>query len=160
MNLIQATLLEALGYEICLPILRRADFIYDKSLCEGIKFPYRLKTLYVDLDGTLVFEDGALNYELIGYIFGLKVNCNTRIVLITQHQKKSNDTLRTLGLFNQFDKVTYLNKGESKADYVTGSCIAFVDDSYAERNAVSLANPDALCIGPEGQRVLSGFLTG
>lgn len=157
-NLIQAGLWEALGYEVLLPNLPKANFIYDRALYEGIKFSYKLDSLYVDLDDTLIFEDGSINYELVGYIFGLKINTNTKIFLITRHKHIPEETLATLGLDKQFDKIIHLTAGESKADYVTGTKVAFIDDSFTERGAVNLANPHALCVGPEGQRVLSGFL--
>lgn len=157
-NLIQAGLWEALGCNISLPRPPRTKFIYDRALYDGVKFSYRLQKLYVDLDDTLIFENGILNFELVGYIFGLRANCNTKVVLITRHQRTPDETLKLLGLADQFDEIIHLTNGESKADYVTGSHVAFVDDSYAERSAVSHANPYALCIGPEGQRMLSGFL--
>lgn len=157
-NLIQATLWEALGADVSLPKLPKADFVYDRALYEGIKFSYKLDCLYVDLDDTLIFDDGTINYELVGYVFGLRINKRTKIVLITRHQRVPDETLASLGLSNQFDEIIHLTGGESKADYIKGDRVAFIDDSFAERRAVSLANPQALCIGPEGQRVLSGFL--
>ncbi|AYZ67547.1 ATP-grasp domain-containing protein [Burkholderia multivorans] len=157
-NLVQAALWEALGKSVSLPKVPAASFIYDRALYEGIKFEGRLEHLYVDLDDTLLFADGSVNYELIGYIVGLRLNRGTKVTLITRHDRSVDETLAKLGIAEQFDKIVHLDKVESKAPYVVGENVAFVDDSHAERRAVSEANPTALCFGPEAQRVLSGYL--
>lgn len=157
-NLVQATLWDALGHAVDLPKPPKADFVYDRALYDGLRFPYRLDRLYVDLDDTLVFEDGSLNHELVGYIYGLKYNCHTEILLLTRHKFNVESTLSTYGLGNLFDRVLHITDGRSKAEYIEGARVALVDDSFAERRAVSSTHGNAICVGPEGQRILSGFL--
>lgn len=157
-NLVQATLWDALGYSVELPRPPKADFVYDRALSDGIRFSYRLERLYVDLDDTLIFENGTINHELVGYIYGLKYNTGTEIVLLTRHKFDVQNTLSKYGLPKLFDRILHLTDGRSKGDYIEGERVALVDDSFAERRAVSLAHRHAICVGPEGQRILSGFL--
>ncbi|MEZ0602641.1 ATP-grasp domain-containing protein [Paraburkholderia sp. IW21] len=157
-NLVQSILWETLGYSIALPKVPVATFIYDRALYEGIKISEPLEHLYVDLDDTLLFSDGTVNYELLGLLIGLRINRGTKVTLITRHDRVVEETLSQLGITEQFDNVVHLDKVESKAAYVVGKNVVFVDDSYAERAAVAKMNPDAWCIGPESQRVLSGYL--
>lgn len=157
-NLVQAVLWETLGYSVALPKVPVATFVYDRALYEGIKISDQLEHLYIDLDDTLLFSDGTVNYELIGLLIGLKINRGVKVTLITRHDRVVGDTLSQLGISHQFDNVIHLDKVESKAPYVVGKNVVFVDDSFAERAAVAEMNPDAWCIGPESQRVLSGYL--
>lgn len=157
-NLVQATLWEALGYTVILPQNQKGNFIYDRSLYEGVKFPYALNALYVDLDDTLIFDDGSVNYELIGYIIGLRFNQKTKIILITRHKSNPLQALEKYSLEAYFDEIIHLQKNECKSLFIKGEKNAFIDDSFIERMQVAAQHPKVLCVGPEGQRVLSGFL--
>lgn len=159
-NLVAASIWEALGNEVSFPRAPTGSFIYDRALSDGVKFYQLPESIYVDLDDTLILPSGSLNFELIGYLFGFRYNFNLPVVLVTRHGKNPLETLHAIGLSSPFTDMVHLKKDEPKSNSMHGEFFLFVDDSHKERNEVQSCFPQSVCIGPESQALLSGFFKG
>jgi hypothetical protein len=162
-NLVEMALFQAIGTPVAPPsALAPASFIFERSLAEHIKWDRQaVDRVYVDFDDTLVFEDGRLNHELVGLLYGLRANLRTDIVLITRHQYEIEPKLAHLGLRGLFSEIVHLRNGEPKAGAIDArGVVVFIDDSFEERRAVSAAHASVTCLGPESASLLAGALAG
>jgi carbamoyl-phosphate synthase large subunit len=157
-NLVEAALWEAMGKSVRLPPNRILPIVYDRALLEEVALDFPVRTVYVDFDDTLVLPSGALNYELVGYLFGLKSIRSATLVLVTRHAGEPRARLRHFGLEALFEQVVHLDREAPKSSVVNGPGVIFIDDSFSERIEVQTRSPEALCLGPEGQSVLKGLL--
>jgi len=135
-NLLEAWLHELCGRPIELLPWSFGEIVYDRALAARATWDFPLRSVYLDLDDTLVLPDGRLNHRLVGVLFGLKVNRQARIVLITRHARKVDQTLGRLGLSALFDEVHHLRAGEPKSAFIEPEGAVFVDDSFSERREV------------------------
>ena len=106
----------------------------DRALVNRYRLSLDYRTLYVDLDDTLVVR-GRVNPELIKLIYQALTR-GVRLVLLTRHDGDLEQVLKGYRLYGLFDEVVHLRGGESKAAYVTDPSGLFIDDSFSEREAV------------------------
>jgi len=107
----------------------------DRALCNRYASDFRFRSLYVDLDDTLVC-DNSINLDVLKLIFQ-SLNQGKHIALVTRHEKDLEQTLRKFRIADLFDEVIHLRKGEKKSDFIKRPDAIFVDDSFAERQEVA-----------------------
>lgn len=160
LNLVEMALHEATGLTVAPPLPGPCpDFSYDRALCERVRWRSPLpEQVYVDFDDTVVLPDGRLNHELVGVLFGLKSR-GVEVVLLSRHRGDLGEFLVRLGLTGLFARVHHMDRAGCKASCMPEAAFTvFVDDSFAERQAVARLRPQALCIGPESLALLAGAL--
>lgn len=106
----------------------------DRALVNRYRHSLSYRTLYVDLDDTLVIH-GKVNVELMKLLYQA-INSGVRLVLLTRHSGELQGRLARHKLGGLFDEVIQLRDGESKADFIQGKEAILIDDSFAERRAV------------------------
>ena len=158
-NLIDAFLHELSGHTVSFFANPISGLVYDRALYEQIKWDYRPSVVYVDFDDTLRFEDGSVNYELIGLLYGLRHNIQSKIVLLSRCAGDLDSILLSLGLRDLFHKIIVLDRGAPKSAHINGPPAIFIDDSFAERAEVFRVH-GIPCFGLESCRMLEGCLRG
>ncbi len=156
-NLIDAFLHELSGHEVSFFSNSISGLVYDRALYEQIKWDYRPAVVYVDFDDTLRFEDGSVNYRLIGLLYGFRNNLKAKIVLLSRCADNLDNILLSIGLRNLFHEIIVLDRATPKSAHINESSAIFIDDSFAERAEVFRAH-GIPCFGPESCRMLQGCL--
>jgi len=122
---------------IPLSILRNSETVkIDRALTNRYHHTFSFDTVYVDLDDTLLFC-GKINLELIRFLYQC-INNNIKLVLLTKHQDEPSFTLEKCRLSTLFDEIIHLQKNQPKSAYITTQNSIFIDDSFSERQNVSL----------------------
>jgi len=99
-------------------------------------YAFEYQRVYVDFDDTLVVN-GKINSELIRFLYEA-VSSGKRLILITKHEKKPEDTLRSYKVCSDlFDEIIHLDAEESKVDHIDPEGAIFIDNWYKERKEVS-----------------------
>jgi carbamoyl-phosphate synthase large subunit len=111
------------------------DVEIDRALVNRYRSSLRYKTVYVDLDDTLILN-GAVNIKLVSFLYQC-LNKGCRTVLVTRHDLDVDQTLTKYRLRQIFDQVIYVPQPKSKAESVTEQEAIFIDDSFSERKAVT-----------------------
>lgn len=106
----------------------------DRALRNRYRIDLRYRAVYVDLDDTLVVH-GRVHGDLIKFLHQA-IDRGARLVLLTRHAGELPATLRHHRLDRLFDEVVHLRAGEAKADHIREREAVFIDDSFAERQAV------------------------
>lgn len=102
-----------------------------RALGNRYKVQISFKTLYIDLDDTLIIN-GELNLDAVKLIFQC-INQGICVELITRHNGDLDVTLQKFRINNLFDRIHHLNATQSKADFIVERNSIFVDDSFSER---------------------------
>jgi hypothetical protein len=93
----------------------------------------------VDLDETLILQDGRVNNRLISFLYK-SLDEGKRLYLITRHRGDVSATLASKRIHvNLFDKIFQLPQGPNKGDYMPPRSI-LIDDSFRERKKVKDAH--------------------
>lgn len=112
------------------------DIAVDRALISRYHVKINYNTAYVDLDDTLIVRR-KVNAFLMMFLYQL-VNEKKRIILITKHLKKVEETLSDNKISKElFDQIIVLNRDQEKSDFVTDPESIFIDDSFSERIKVS-----------------------
>lgn len=135
-NLVEAWLQDLRGSDISFIHWTFGPVVYDRALAARIVWDYRPEAVYVDLDDTLVFPNGKLNYSLIGALYGLRFNIGARLILVTRHRLDIGDTLERLALSSLFHEIRHLTQNEPKSSVIAHERAIFIDDSFTERREV------------------------
>ena len=109
----------------------------DRALISRYRHNLTYSAVYVDLDDTLVL-DGKVNTELVRLLYQA-LNEGKRLVLITRHAADPESTLRRHRLAGLFDEVIHCEGARCKSDFIREPDAIFIDDSFAEREAVRAA---------------------
>lgn len=157
-NLIELALWEALGKKVDLKGNLSLPIIYDRAFMEDVIVDCEVDNVYVDLDDTLILSSGTINYELIGYLFGMRNIVGARIILITRHLNDPQQTLSGIALETLFDEIIHITDKTQKSFWISSSRPVFIDDSFLERKDVLETHPNAICIGLESQLLLKGII--
>lgn len=107
----------------------------DRALINRYKHSLTYKTVYIDLDDTLILK-GQVNIELIQFIFQC-INKKIKLILLTKHKDDINVTLSNHKLSGLFDQVIQIPKSANKSAYITDKNAIFIDDSFQERANIS-----------------------
>lgn len=116
-------------------LLNQGEVELDRALSNRYRFQVAFKTVYIDLDDTLILN-GRVNLQVIKFIFQC-INQGKVVKLITRHQHDLGNTLRKHRLMNLFDEVIHFTEGEPKSSLITEQDAIFIDDSFAERKDVA-----------------------
>ncbi len=116
-------------------LLNDLDVELDRALIARYRHPVAYRTVYVDLDDTLIVR-GQVNVQAVAFLYQC-VNQGKPVVLLTKHAGDLEATLRKHRLAGLFDEVVHMERTASKADYVRDPQGILVDDSYQERKLVS-----------------------
>jgi len=108
----------------------------DRALSSRFRHSMEFRALYVDLDDTLLFS-GKVNADLVAVIFKA-INEGKRVSLITRHAGQLQDTLMRHRLSELFDDVIHVAVGREKYEFIDPEGALFIDDSFVEREKVSL----------------------
>lgn len=106
----------------------------DRALVNRYRRTLEYRTLYLDLDDTLVVH-GRLNLDLVRLAHQC-VARGVRVVLLTRHREDLPATLRRHRIGELFDEIVHLAEHESKAAAMTDRQAIFIDDSFRERRLV------------------------
>jgi hypothetical protein len=135
-NLVLLSLFNALEYDVDL-IENEYDMQIDRALENKYRHDINYSHVYLDFDDLVIFE-GKVNPLVMAYVYQC-LNNKIRVHLITRHKEELNDTLERYRLQNVFDEVIWLKNEEPKHEAIKEEDAIFIDDSYAERQAVSQA---------------------
>jgi hypothetical protein len=117
-------------------MINNFDIIIDRALQNRYDINISYKTVYVDLDDTLILKN-QVNAELIKYLYQC-VNKKKRIILLTRHKEKIQNTLKKYKISDLlFDEIRYVGKNDLKSDYIKDRNSIFIDDSFSERKDVA-----------------------
>ncbi|MFN6476817.1 ATP-grasp domain-containing protein [Nostoc sp. DedQUE07] len=116
-------------------ITNKLDLELDRALINRYKHNIEYKTVYVDLDDTLVIN-GKLNLSLIQFLYQC-VNNNKKIILLTKHTGNINNFLEKYRIKYIFDSIIQIDKSAYKANYILEKNAIFIDDSFTERKSVN-----------------------
>lgn len=106
----------------------------DRALVNRYLLDFDYSTVYVDLDDTLITDDGV-NTLLVRFLYQ-SLNRGCRIVLLTRHLGDPVATLERYRLLQVFDEVRHLSPSEVKSDHIIHRDAIFIDDSFGERREV------------------------
>ena len=113
-------------------ILRNAaPVLLDRALTNRYRHDLVFRTVYVDLDDTLILR-GKVNVRLLGLLYQC-FNRGIRLALVTRHAQDLQETLERYRIAPLFDEVVHLSSEQSKADAIRDRCAIFIDDSFSER---------------------------
>ncbi|MBN3962533.1 ATP-grasp domain-containing protein [Nostoc sp. NMS8] len=111
------------------------DVELDRALINRYKHYIEYKTVYVDLDDTLVIN-GKLNLILIQFLYQC-INNSKKIILLTKHIGDINEFLKKYRIKDIFDNIIQIDKSAYKANYIFEKNAIFIDDSFTERKSVN-----------------------
>lgn len=111
------------------------DLEIDRALINRYRHSLEYRTVYVDLDDTLIFR-ADVNTQLVRFIYQ-SINSGKRIVLLTRHEGPVHDVLAGARLDGLFDEVIQLDRASAKSEYIHDPLGILIDDSFTERKEVS-----------------------
>lgn len=121
---------------IPLSILTNDAFVeIDRALVNRYRHDIRYCTVYVDLDDTLILNDGV-NLMVIRFIYQC-INKGIRVVLLTKHAADVGQTLKRYRLEGIFDDIVHIDKAHDKGDFIQEREAILIDDSFSERRSVA-----------------------
>lgn len=103
----------------------------DRALRNRYRINLQFRTLYIDLDDTLLLR-GQVNIDALRLVFSC-INRGIEVKLITRHAGDLTVTLARHRLGGLFDKILHLDRTQRKADSIAERDAIFVDDSFSER---------------------------
>ena len=106
----------------------------DRALDNTYQHDINYKNVYLDFDDTVIL-DGKVNPNVMAFVFQC-LNKDVKVYLITRHREDLEMSLKKYHLEGLFTELIWLENGEAKADHIHGSEAIFIDDSFAERQAV------------------------
>jgi len=123
------------AFEMPIEILaNNYDVELDRALYNKYKINIDFTSVYIDFDDTIII-DGKVNTKLVSAIYHF-INLGKKVILITKHEFPIAETLKKYRLYQIFDEVLHLKKGDSKWEYVINQDSIFIDDSFAERKEI------------------------
>jgi predicted ATP-grasp superfamily ATP-dependent carboligase len=92
-------------------------------------------TVYIDYDDTIIINE-KVNDVAMQFIYQM-LNKNKKIVLLTKHAGDLNSHLAKYRIApSLFDDIYQLKETENKTDYIVDSKAIFIDNAFAEREAI------------------------
>ena len=114
----------------------RSDVLVQKRF-KSYSIPrFAFDSVYFDLDDTLIV-DNRLNRKVMNFLIWC-LNNKKAICLITRHKGDLKQTLKNYRISELFDQIIHIQDKKPKADFMKLSKAIFIDDSFAEREAVRL----------------------
>lgn len=134
-NLALLSLYNALNIDTKI-IKNNYEIEFDRALSGKFKFKFNYNTIYIDFDDTIIVN-GKVNPEAISFIYRAK-NENKKVILLTRHAFNINESIKKYCLGDIFDEIINVGNDEKKSSYITEMSSIFIDDSYREREDVSI----------------------
>ncbi len=106
----------------------------DRALHNRYRTNVRYRSLYIDLDDTLLLRD-RINLDALKLVFSC-INRGVPVILITRHAGDLTATLNRHHLGGVFDEVIHVTDGECKSRFIRHEGAIYVDDSFSERQRV------------------------
>jgi hypothetical protein len=135
-NLVLLSLFNALEYDVKV-IENNYDMQIDRALENRYMHDINYSHVYLDFDDLVIFE-GKVNPLVMAFVYQC-LNDKVKVHLITRHKEDLDMTLETYRLKGVFDEIIWLKNEEPKHEAIKEQDAIFIDDSYAERQAVSQA---------------------
>lgn len=114
--------------------------LYDTELDRALENKYKIDitfdNVYVDFDDCLLLDNSTVNTLLVQFLYKC-VNEKKRIILLSKHDGDLILELEKYRLNRLFDEIIHIQTDENKVDYINPYNSIFIDDSHAERKAVS-----------------------
>ena len=132
-NLVLLSLFDALDHDVVLRA-NDVDLEVDRALGAVYRHDMNYRHVYFDLDDFLLV-DGKVNPHAAAFIFQC-LNRGIRMHLLTRHRGDLAATLAQHRLAGLFDEIVHLVDGQEKHMFVAEQDAIFLDDSFAEREAV------------------------
>lgn len=134
-NFAQLSLFDAFGYDVS--IVRNPNYVeMDRAFDNVYKMNIHYSEVYVDFDDCLCLDNQYVNTELVAFLFQC-FNEGVKLTLLTHHDKDINESLKAIRLDGLFDRVIHIDRSHPKSNYIDNEDSIFIDDSFAERQAVS-----------------------
>lgn len=112
----------------------------DRALDNRYRISLKYDEIFVDFDDCIYLDKKNVNTELVAFLYE-SLNKGTRISLLTKHDDeklgKLDDLLDKLRIRQIFDRILHIHPSERKIDHIDNTNAIFIDDSFAERKAVS-----------------------
>lgn len=115
-------------------IENHCNVVIDRALQNRYHHNIKYLHVYIDFDDLVVFNN-KVNPLVLAFVFQC-INKNIKIHLITRHKKDITSTLKNYRLSNIFDEVIQVDVGDQKHKYIKEKDAIFIDDSFAEREAI------------------------
>lgn len=134
-NFAQLTLFDAFGYDVS--IVRNTNYVeMDRALDNVYKMDIHYSEAYVDFDDCLCIDKKLVNIDLVAFLYQC-LNEGIKLTLLTHHDKDIHESLKTIRLDGLFDRIIHIDRSHQKSDYIDNTNSIFIDDSFAERQAVA-----------------------
>lgn len=132
-NLPLLSLFDALDTDVSI-FENKYQMTIDRALENTYKHDLKYSHVYLDFDD-LVVLDNKVNTSVIAFVYQCH-NKGVKVTLITRHRQDLDESLKKYRLETIFDNIIWLKEGEKKVDFITEEGSIFIDDSFAERQAV------------------------
>ncbi len=124
----------ALGKDVSI-LKNNFDVELDRCLHNRYILNINFDTVYIDYDDTIIVNE-KVNDIAMQFIYQM-LNKGKKIILITKHDGDLNHHLDKYRISPKlFDKIFHLKATENKTDYIEDSNAIFIDNAFAEREAV------------------------
>jgi hypothetical protein len=134
-NFALLALYERAGLAVSLDPQPIPEIEIDRALVNRYRHGLRYRTVYVDLDDTLICKD-RLNLDVLRFLYQC-VNEGKRLVLVSKSLAGDPPAvLRRWRIAGLFDEIHWLREPESKADYIRDRDAIYIDDSFSQRREV------------------------
>lgn len=129
------------AFDIPVSVLQNSyDVVMDRALDNKYKVDLRYNEIFVDFDDCIYLEQKYVNDSLVAFLYRA-INKKIKVTLLTRHDDERlgrlEELLDALRLRQIFDRVIHVDPSQKKIDYIDNLNSIFIDDSFAERNAVA-----------------------
>ena len=135
-NFASLTLFDAFDHDVSI-CKNEFQVEMDRALDTIYKINIQYNEVFVDYDDCLVMRDGTINHTLMAYLWWC-INRNIRLTLLTKHETEIHACLKELRMDHLFDRVIQIAPDQHKSDFIDNNEAIFIDDSFAERQEVSI----------------------
>ncbi|MDR1726397.1 MAG: ATP-grasp domain-containing protein [Acidobacteriota bacterium] len=113
--------------------------IVDRTLISRYKIDYKYSRVYIDYDDTIIVNDD-IHIPAVHFLYQCR-NKGIDVILLTRHECDHDDTVeQSLSKHaicaSLFSKILKLSSCETKASVIEPENAVFIDNAYAERQAV------------------------
>lgn len=116
------------------------DVEMDRALDNKYKIRLSYDEVFVDFDDCLYLEKKKVNVRLVAFLFSCR-NKGIKLTLLSKHDDEKlgalDELLKTLKIKQIFDRIIHISPSDEKSRYIDNKNAIFIDDSFAERKAVS-----------------------
>jgi hypothetical protein len=110
------------------------DVVIDRALGNLYQHSLHYEHVYLDFDDLVVFE-GQVNPAVIAFVYQC-LNRGVQLHLLSRHSADLNVSLREYKLDHLFVDAVRIGRDDQKHTFITERSAIFIDDSFAERQAV------------------------